>query len=114
MGPQTPATSTVAGKKSSKNFPTICQKESPEGTVRNTSACQSRIQDRPAQIQPHTVWRIQLHCSVWAVQTEEHTSELQSPMYLVCRLLLEKKKKKETKYRIHRIPWSCITKFQHG
>src|SRR5215210_8178864 len=24
----------------------------------------------------------------------EHTSELQSPMYLVCRLLLEKKKKK--------------------
>src|SRR5437763_2413732 len=25
---------------------------------------------------------------------EEHTSELQSPMYLVCRLLLEKKKKK--------------------
>src|ERR1017187_1741708 len=26
------------------------------------------------------------------VGTEEHTSELQSPMYLVCRLLLEKKK----------------------
>src|SRR5437879_12309330 len=25
-------------------------------------------------------------------QAEEHTSELQSPMYLVCRLLLEKKK----------------------
>ena len=34
-------------------------------------------------------------------RSEEHTSELQSPMYLVCRLLLEKKKKdkrkKETK-----------------
>src|SRR5437762_12807551 len=27
------------------------------------------------------------------VRSEEHTSELQSPMYLVCRLLLEKKKK---------------------
>src|SRR5437762_8743796 len=27
-------------------------------------------------------------------RSEEHTSELQSPMYLVCRLLLEKKKKK--------------------
>src|SRR5437762_5980720 len=26
------------------------------------------------------------------VRSEEHTSELQSPMYLVCRLLLEKKK----------------------
>src|SRR5437879_10472567 len=29
-----------------------------------------------------------------ADRSEEHTSELQSPMYLVCRLLLEKKKKK--------------------
>ena len=28
-------------------------------------------------------------------RSEEHTSELQSPMYLVCRLLLEKKKKKK-------------------
>src|SRR5437879_10366101 len=28
-------------------------------------------------------------------RSEEHTSELQSPMYLVCRLLLEKKKKKQ-------------------
>src|SRR5437879_10325064 len=28
-----------------------------------------------------------------AERSEEHTSELQSPMYLVCRLLLEKKKK---------------------
>src|SRR5437879_8249748 len=28
-----------------------------------------------------------------SARSEEHTSELQSPMYLVCRLLLEKKKK---------------------
>src|SRR5437764_10299173 len=28
------------------------------------------------------------------IRSEEHTSELQSPMYLVCRLLLEKKKEK--------------------
>src|SRR2546425_5248390 len=38
-------------------------------------------------------------------RSEEHTSELQSLAYLVCRLLLEKKKKKKyTKYRtyIHR------------
>src|SRR5437879_13411987 len=27
-----------------------------------------------------------------STRSEEHTSELQSPMYLVCRLLLEKKK----------------------
>src|SRR5437764_4559173 len=30
-------------------------------------------------------------------RSEEHTSELQSPMYLVCRLLLEKKKKTKNK-----------------
>src|SRR5437762_10200300 len=29
------------------------------------------------------------------MRSEEHTSELQSPMYLVCRLLLEKKKRFE-------------------
>src|SRR2546425_9291076 len=33
-----------------------------------------------------------------ALRSEEHTSELQSLAYLVCRLLLEKKKKKKTKY----------------
>src|SRR2546426_5691612 len=32
------------------------------------------------------------HC--WLFRSEEHTSELQSPCNLVCRLLLEKKKKK--------------------
>src|SRR3712207_7333504 len=30
----------------------------------------------------------------WVGRSEEHTSELQSHQYLVCRLLLEKKKKK--------------------
>src|SRR5438876_2443889 len=30
-------------------------------------------------------------------RSEEHTSELQSPVHLVCRLLLEKKKKKKQK-----------------
>src|SRR5437763_9824449 len=32
------------------------------------------------------------------VRSEEHTSELQSPMYLVCRLLLEKKKRKKEQW----------------
>src|SRR5688572_31805443 len=31
----------------------------------------------------------------WEVRSEEHTSELQSQSNLVCRLLLEKKKKKQ-------------------
>src|SRR5947208_6454597 len=37
------------------------------------------------------------HASHWPsyiVRSEEHTSELQSPDHLVCRLLLEKKKQK--------------------
>src|SRR5438876_8704424 len=32
------------------------------------------------------------------VRSEEHTSELQSPVHLVCRLLLEKKKKKKQQH----------------
>src|SRR3989454_3462929 len=34
------------------------------------------------------------------MRSEEHTSELQSPCNLVCRLLLEKKKEKNTEYDI--------------
>src|SRR5437762_9160246 len=33
-------------------------------------------------------------------RSEEHTSELQSPMYLVCRLLLEKKKSRHVANRL--------------
>src|SRR2546430_13406355 len=36
-----------------------------------------------------------------ALRSEEHTSELQSQSNLVCRLLLEKKKKYQTKAHIH-------------
>src|SRR5438445_8563244 len=35
----------------------------------------------------------------WKVRSEEHTSELQSRQYLVCRLLLEKKKRRLTLLR---------------
>src|SRR5437762_4245398 len=40
-------------------------------------------------------WSGYIALSVSLLRSEEHTSELQSPMYLVCRLLLEKKKKKK-------------------
>src|SRR5437879_8597417 len=39
------------------------------------------------------------HAAVPVKRSEEHTSELQSPMYLVCRLLLEKKKKGDSRTR---------------
>src|SRR5436305_7928612 len=36
------------------------------------------------------------------LRSEEHTSELQSRPHLVCRLLLEKKKKNKTTHKIYR------------
>src|SRR5437879_11227466 len=45
-------------------------------------------------------------------RSEEHTSELQSPMYLVCRLLLEKKKKTHVTFAKQKIdqhiPMTCV------
>jgi len=37
---------------------------------------------------------LSFHDYICEIRSEEHTSELQSPMYLVCRLLLEKKNTK--------------------
>src|SRR2546429_2694399 len=39
-----------------------------------------------------------LRCCKTSTRSEEHTSELQSRLHLVCRLLLEKKKKQKTPY----------------
>src|SRR5437879_11651386 len=60
-----------------------------------------RRQDTPRRLgRRRCRFRYQRQVSPTALQlrlskprSEEHTSELQSPMYLVCRLLLEKKKK---------------------
>src|SRR3712207_8465456 len=48
---------------------------------------------------PPTPWEVLFHLALWSVcfeviaplRSEEHTPELQSRQYLVCRLLLEKK-----------------------
>src|SRR5258708_13193065 len=42
-----------------------------------------------------------------AARSEEHTSELQSPDHLVCRLLLEKKKNKTVTIATHK-PWLAL------
>src|SRR2546422_8285131 len=39
------------------------------------------------------------HVGAVAIRSEEHTSELQSRLHLVCRLLLEKKKKQQIRKR---------------
>src|SRR2546422_2210720 len=43
------------------------------------------------------------HTNPYSGRSEEHTSELQSRLHLVCRLLLEKKKKKTNGNLYHRI-----------
>src|SRR3989441_3661807 len=60
----------------------------------------------------HGVW---LHVDA-AMRSEEHTSELQSLAYLVCRLLLEKKKLKRLACprgakRLKRLPGICNNRF---
>src|SRR5437879_10386958 len=71
-------------------------------TVSTESAITSRetseyfIPSVPIEIPSLTVI-VPNNCGITpSVRSEEHTSELQSPMYLVCRLLLEKKKNKNT------------------
>src|SRR5437879_10308755 len=41
-------------------------------------------------------------------RSEEHTSELQSPMYLVCRLLLEKKNNNNSVYRYQNMRYQAL------
>src|SRR5256885_5162167 len=54
-------------------------------TTARARACRAEITSHTAHCRPPA--RV-------AVRSEEHTSELQSPCNLVCRLLLEKKKKR--------------------
>src|SRR5438552_8891412 len=55
----------------------------------------------PSEVWRRAVTRLPNSCgverpgAVTGVRSEEHTSELQSPDHLVCRLLLEKKKNKK-------------------
>src|SRR5437879_9520101 len=60
----------------------------------STSTCGRS--SRKGQTTAYCSWlTVSMRCVLITVnqRSEEHTSELQSPMYLVCRLLLEKKKK---------------------
>src|SRR5690348_17458701 len=63
-----------------------------------------RTRSRPARPRPHETSppaRRGPRAAPARGRSEEHTSELQSPVHLVCRLLLEKKKKKLKKQVNH-------------
>src|SRR2546422_7933113 len=81
----------------------------PSGALRNERA--KPLHSRPVHpprplVRRRVLWQVCPHARDRSVQeieispdqsrSEEHTSELQSRLHLVCRLLLEKKKKKNT------------------
>src|SRR6266705_6017953 len=52
----------------------------------------SRRAHAPMRRRPRTAWQWLGYMVILRVRSEEHTSELQSPYDIVCRLLLDKKK----------------------
>src|SRR2546425_5970040 len=91
-----------------------CQRKSPNTLRRTATDCASVptiAADRPGSCSARRwAWRAiasygricivvsPRQCPTLMLRSEEHTSELQSLAYLVCRLLLEKKKKTINKY----------------
>src|SRR5947209_15782504 len=64
----------------------------------SSDVCSSDLSDTPATRRPSASSSPSVPPSKSSMKrSEEHTSELQSRQYLVCRLLLEKKKKKINK-----------------
>src|SRR2546427_7314041 len=87
------------------------QHESPRKApgARGSGQAAPRRHDRRRQIRRH------VHCASAedaGSRSEEHTSELQSQSNLVCRLLLEKKKKKKIKIKKQHIPENYSTDLQ--
>src|SRR5438876_9073732 len=66
------------------------------------SECPERRDDEADQ-PPHALHSNLIQECGGIIRSEEHTSELQSPVHLVCRLLLEKKKLKSIKTLKHNI-----------
>src|SRR3712207_7372511 len=68
--------------------------------ARDVRQAVQRNGDHQALVEPPGAGTVQPHDSL-GPRSEEHTSELQSRQYLVCRLLLEKQQRKT---RINRAP----------
>src|SRR5438552_9428277 len=69
-----------------------------------TTLFRSRIGCGPSGPPPPTFTTVSVGVNACAhARSEEHTSELQSPDHLVCRLLLEKKKKHNQHEKIYQL-----------
>src|SRR5438876_9052475 len=76
-------------------YTTLFRSRSHSGATSRLAAIRSRLAP-PAQPRIDAVIGTDA-ASTTSGRSEEHTSELQSPVHLVCRLLLEKKKKTHKK-----------------
>src|SRR2546422_5400632 len=56
----------------------------------------ARLRRYNGSASPYFPWSQYERAKLFRLRSEEHTSELQSRLHLVCRLLLEKKKKNST------------------
>src|SRR2546429_7158237 len=84
---------------------------------RSSNSCSKPTAAGSSSLPPILTWRRHREKST-PCRSEEHTSELQSRLHLVCRLLLEKKKTTHTEhYPIHTtqqaVPSSLITHQPH-
>src|SRR2546425_9322773 len=78
-------------------FPYTTLFRSPKAQLGKNIGVLHEVNDQLDAIAPVTKWRRRvLEVADVEDRSEEHTSELQSLAYLVCRLLLEKKKKHKT------------------
>src|SRR5207248_5639809 len=84
----------------------VCNRRQKDGRTRRrhqpddqarAPARRARLLDRTGLLESRVRDRGESAYYRFRVRSEEHTSELQSPYDLVCRLLLEKKKKKKIK-----------------
>src|SRR5947208_9374645 len=78
--------------------PTLTTHSLGSNDERNSRLCHAQIASRNGMMPPAGVYfdlfSSMARMAALLMRSEEHTSELQSPDHLVCRLLLEKKKNK--------------------
>src|SRR5258708_21803568 len=82
-------------------YTTLFRSERRDHAEQSLAAHHRHAEHRPdafslVHVAPRRAWILPNVVDENRLRSEEHTSELQSPDHLVCRLLLEKKKKKRT------------------
>src|SRR2546422_6932866 len=82
----------------SQNLPTRKSGVGQRPRIRSPSCIHPYAGSGRSATMPSTTTRSRRACTI---RSEEHTSELQSRLHLVCRLLLEKKKKTDISELLH-------------